>query len=67
MSWIDSPCYGCEERRERCHGECDKYARFHAKKQIAYNQAERRAQNSYKSAHKAAAMMQIWREQKRNR
>ena len=23
-----SPCYGCEDRSEGCHGKCDKYLSF---------------------------------------
>lgn len=65
--WIECPCENCEERHERCHGECDKYARYTAKKHIAYAQAERRANNRYKSAHKEAALRVIWNAQKRNR
>lgn len=65
--WVDPPCKDCTKRHPHCHGECDEYAIFKAKKQIAYNQAERRAQNRYKSAHKEAAMRVIWNAQKRNR
>ena len=65
--WVDPPCKDCTQREFGCHGTCNKYAVFRAKKQIAYNQAAFRAQNAYKSVHKAAAMAANWRDQKRNR
>lgn len=31
MIHMNSPCYGCDERHEACHGHCEKYKAFQAK------------------------------------
>ena len=31
-----SPCFKCEDRREGCHGTCEKYAEYRAEAKKAY-------------------------------
>lgn len=30
---FNSPCYNCEERRELCHSDCEKYIAFQKERQ----------------------------------
>lgn len=42
---VQSPCYGCGERDERCHGRCERYAAYLEAREAQYqaSRAERYA------------------------
>lgn len=37
-----APCYNCPERKEGCHGKCDKYAAYKKEKEAEYERRKRR-------------------------